>query len=299
MRSASHPAVTCTRRLRGSSDVPRKDLSQSSSRERAVQLVAQLLQCAAARTDLQTTPILLAASASLSAHEGLLQAAKASAALTAAALLAHGRRCRRPQTLGPTLVRSSQLAVAQQRLDVYFEPFWQRLGADETARLGVRQAANVLHAYATLVQAGSVPDIDEQLCRRLAGTVAAERKQRAVEQEVANTLWALGTLGVVPDAQVLATLHTMAARLAPSMKPQEVSNTLLGLAKLGQPVGDALQSGAAGCCPAASWVTQHELRKMWQTASGRSRSWAGVARTRQPCPPWPPCTQPRSSAPRT
>ena len=86
----------------------------------------------------------------------------------------------------------SQLAVAQQRLSVYFEPFWQRLGANEIAQLGVREAANVLHAYATLVQAGSVPDIDEQLCRRLAGTVAAERKQRAVEQDVANTFWALG-----------------------------------------------------------------------------------------------------------
>ena len=132
--------------------------------------------------------------------------------------------------------------MAQQRLDVYFEPFWQRLGDDRVRSWACKVPPIVLHAYATLVQAGSVPDIDEQLCRRLAGTVAAERKQRAVEQEVANTFWALGTLGVVPDAQVLAALHTMAARLAPSMTPQEVSNTLLGLAKLGQPVDDALQT---------------------------------------------------------
>ena len=221
-------------------DVPRSHLEPASSRERAVHLVALLLQCVAARSDLQTTPILLAASASLSAHEGLLQAAKASPALTSATRSIMGGAVEAADTWGDARAMS-QLAVAQQRLDLYFEPFWQRLGADETARLGVREAANVLHAYATLVQAGSVPDTDEQLCRRLAGTVAAERKERAVAQAIANTLWALGTLGVVPDAQVLAALHTMAARLAPSMKSQGVSNTLLGLAKLGQPAGDALQ----------------------------------------------------------
>ena len=222
------------------SDVTRSDLSQGPSRERAVHLVAQLLQCVAARTDLQTTPILLAASASLSAHEGLLQAAKESPALSAAVCSVIDAALRAPDTWAdPRHV--SQLAVAQQRLNVFFEPFWQRLGANEVAQLGVRaggqRAACVCNAHASWQRAC----MDAQLCMRLAGTVAAARKQRAVAQEVSNTFWALGVLEVVPDAQALASLHTMAARLAPSMTPQEVSNTLLGLAKLRQPVDAALQ----------------------------------------------------------
>ena len=137
--------------------------------------------------------------------------------------------------------RVSQLAVAQQRLGVFCEPFWERIAADGLAVLDVQGAANVLHAYATLAQGGRVATVDAQLCRQLAGVVATASEETVVAQNLSNTCWALGVLAVWPEAQVLASLQTTAAHLAAHMKPQEVSNTLLGLVKLGEPVAVSLQ----------------------------------------------------------
>ena len=185
-------------------DVPCRMFEYQPSRERAVHLVAKLLRHAVEHTDMHSPRILLAASSSLRVHDGLLQVARKTPAFLNAAQLRMRGAVKAEGTWADPL-SLSQLAVAQQRLNLYFEPFWQRLSDGVAAQLGVRQATNVLHAYATLMQAGNVPAVDEPLCRRLAVDVASERNQRAVEQNIANTLWALGTLGVVPDAQVLAT----------------------------------------------------------------------------------------------
>jgi hypothetical protein len=53
-------------------------------------------------------------------------------------------------------------------------------------------------------------------------------------QEVANSLWALATLGwPAGEGSMRCALEGAAVRVAPSMKPQEVANSLWGLATLG------------------------------------------------------------------
>ncbi len=50
-------------------------------------------------------------------------------------------------------------------------------------------------------------------------------------QEVANTIWGLATLGwQAGEGPMRGALEAAAVRVAPSMKPQEVANTIWGLA---------------------------------------------------------------------
>ena len=248
-------------------DVPCRTFDHPPSRERAVHLVAKLLRHAVEHTDMHSPRILLAASSSLRVHDGLLQVARKTPALLNAAQLRMRGAVKAEGTWADSL-SLSQLAVAQQRLNLYFEPFWQRLSDGVAAQLGVRQATNVLHAYATLMQAGNVPTVDEPLCRRLAVAVASERKERAVAQAIANTLWALGILGVVPDAQVLATLHSVAVGWREHEVRRAGEQHVTGAAKLGQPVWRRAAEGAAGCCPSGklqsrSMIAQDVANNLW------------------------------------
>jgi hypothetical protein len=62
-----------------------------------------------------------------------------------------------------------------------------------------------------------------------------------IAQNVANTLWALATLGwQAQAAAVQSALEEATVRVAPSMKPQDVANTLWALAKLGRQSGDGV-----------------------------------------------------------
>ena len=223
-------------------NVRRSDVRDAASQASALLQLERLLRCAAAQPRVLTSVVVAAAVASIGKHDGMLRHAVASRSFAAAA------RDVLEQAVGEAATwtdprHASQLAVAQQRLSVFCAPFWEAMRSHGCAQLGGRQAANVLHAYAVLWQAELLPAVDVQLCKQLAHVVAAAREP-LVPQNVSNTIWALGTLEAVPPMETLIGLNTVATRLSASMKPQEVSNSLLGLAKLGQPVDVSLQQNS-------------------------------------------------------
>ena len=64
-------------------------------------------------------------------------------------------------------------------------------------------------------------------------------------QNVANTIWGLATLGWLPgEGAMRGALEAAAVRVAPSMKPQELANTIWGLATLGWQAGDGAMRDA-------------------------------------------------------
>ena len=211
-------------------DVRPRELADSWTQPRIIALVTKLLRCLAARRGLLTPPVLSAASASVSKEKRLLKHATQSSDFMAATRRLADVAVDTAGTWANSLA-VSQLAVSQQRFALFCPPFWDRLSGQGCAGLGPRQAANTLHAYATLHQAKLVPRADARLCAQLASEVAFANAD-LVPQDVSNTLWALATLGMPVDADTLAALCAAAARLAAHMTPQGVSNTLWALGSL-------------------------------------------------------------------
>jgi hypothetical protein len=56
-------------------------------------------------------------------------------------------------------------------------------------------------------------------------------------QEVANTVWALATMGVTPDEKLLRAMQGRATALAGEFSPQDVANTVWAHACFGFPCG--------------------------------------------------------------
>ncbi|GLC42994.1 hypothetical protein PLESTM_001410700 [Pleodorina starrii] len=101
------------------------------------------------------------------------------------------------------------------------------------------------------------------LCSRLGATVAVLRSQ-----EVANSIWALGTLGHHPGESLLRGLVGRLLAVLSEARPQELSNCLLGLAKLGwSPGADCLDRLTRGSVPKIREFKPQELSNtLWSLA---------------------------------
>ena len=107
------------------------------------------------------------------------------------------------------------------------------------AAFSERSVANVLHGLAKLHGARHL-GVDPEgplVVSALTALETAVRETAAREmkpQEVSNTVWAYGALGVSPREDTWAALEEAVQRTAPQMVPQALANTAWGFAKLGR-----------------------------------------------------------------
>lgn len=83
---------------------------------------------------------------------------------------------------------------------------------------------------------------------------SGDRLAQFKPQDIANTLWALATLGVQPPADWLQNALSAAERQWVRFRPQELSITIWGFAKLGlgfkpQPASPGFSIGGGGLSP--------------------------------------------------
>ena len=99
-------------------------------------------------------------------------------------------------------------------------------------------------------------------------TARLEKPEEAVKfsrQHLANSLWAMATLELLPPGRLLAAVADAMRDRASDCNPQEISNTVWAFAKLGKPVGTAELSAecavwAGGGCEKPSVIRDWGLR---------------------------------------
>ena len=101
------------------------------------------------------------------------------------------------------------------------------------AEHGVFNAVNAATAFNRLAKtrqsSSRGPRMDDQRVQSLFSTVTRLSSDLG-GQQVANTLWAMATLGCeAGEGSMRCALEGAAVRVAPSMKPQAVANTIWGL----------------------------------------------------------------------
>jgi len=106
----------------------------------------------------------------------------------------------------------------------------QELTESQMQNMDGRQVANILHAITKGKAAGTASI--KQLVQKLMAK-ATTVSQSFEPQHVANTVWALATMGVTPDAGLLRAMQVRATAVAGEFNPQNVANTLSALAKMG------------------------------------------------------------------
>jgi hypothetical protein len=128
-------------------------------------------------------------------------------------------------------------------------------GFAENGKFGSQELANTTHGIAKLHDAGRLDVTDGPVDATLAAleidTVRVAPNMNS--QEVANTVYAYGTMGRMPGDVTWAALETAAVRVAPNMNSQEVANLTWAYATLGRMPGDetwaALETAAVRVAP--------------------------------------------------
>jgi hypothetical protein len=104
----------------------------------------------------------------------------------------------------------------------------------EKQQFDPQHVANTTHGIAKLHEAGRLDaadgNVDDALAALETDTIRVAPKMKP--QEVSNTVWAYVSLGRMPDDKTWAALETAAGRVAPEMNPQEVANTMWAFSKL-------------------------------------------------------------------
>jgi len=109
-------------------------------------------------------------------------------------------------------------------------------GCAENEKFGSQELANTTHGIVKLHDAGRLDATDGRVDAALAA-LEADAVQVAPDmnsQDVANTMYAHGTMGRMPGDETWAALETAAGRVAPHMKPQELANLTWVYATLGR-----------------------------------------------------------------
>ena len=110
----------------------------------------------------------------------------------------------------------------------------QELTESQMPKMDVRGVSNILHAIAKAKAAdtGSMKQLVNKLMAK-----ATPVSQSFDPQAVANTVWALATMGVTPEAGLLRAMQGRATAVAGEFTPQEVANTVWAHACFGFPCG--------------------------------------------------------------
>jgi predicted small integral membrane protein len=106
----------------------------------------------------------------------------------------------------------------------------QELTESQMPKMDGRGVSNILHAIAKAKAADTASM--KQLVQKLMAN-AASVLQSFDPQDVANTVWALATMGVTPEAGLLRAMQGRATAVAGEFNPQEVANTVWALATMG------------------------------------------------------------------
>jgi hypothetical protein len=106
----------------------------------------------------------------------------------------------------------------------------QELTESQMPKMDGRGVSNILHAIAKAKAAdtGSMKQLVNKLMAK-----ATPVSQSFDPQAVANTVWALATMGVTPEAGLLRAMQGRATALAGEFNPQAVANTVWALATMG------------------------------------------------------------------
>jgi hypothetical protein len=104
----------------------------------------------------------------------------------------------------------------------------------EKQQFDPQHVANTTHGIAKLHEAGRLDAADGSVGDALAAleTDTVRVAPTMNPQDVANTVWAYAALGRMPDDKTWAALETAAGRVAREMNPQNVANVMWAYAKL-------------------------------------------------------------------
>ena len=106
----------------------------------------------------------------------------------------------------------------------------QALTESQMPKMDGRGVSNILHAIAKAKAAdtGSMKQLVNKLMAK-----ATPVSQSFDPQAVANTVWALATMGVTPDEKLLRAMQGRATAVAEEFDPQAVANTVWALDTMG------------------------------------------------------------------
>jgi hypothetical protein len=226
-----------------------QERSSNAGHARAMRTLEFLLECAMACRTLRAPPFLGVLTRALTKQPAMLASAQCSPVFmrNARRLLA---RAAVVEATYAEITHVSQPAVAQCRLHIVVQSFWERL-ATAALTYSSQGLANVYHAHATLAHQGV--NIDKALCAKL------ERMAPALAdiimmtpQEVANMLWAAAevrkpaygsaAVSTPPDRLFMAAVACRAELVARGMMPQNLAMMLSALASLKQALLPSLRA---------------------------------------------------------
>jgi len=123
---------------------------------------------------------------------------------------------------------------------------------------GARECSNALHALATSghsakTHAHILTALEQQMQH-----VAHQSNPR----DISNSMWALATLGRMPDAALLATFSLRISEIGSEFAPQNVANVLWAFAKLGAAPSDGVFAALAAQAIAKSHAFRHTKKKL-------------------------------------